>query len=259
MGLCRSLVEGEPLSRRETIVLAAAATLAACSCARAGGEAEGEAGSSVVLGDGLGSSSEPTAAALPAADPDPESEFCVDRAVNMDTIDEYLGVPGVAYRDMRMVEDPAAYADIGGSSNLDYCIESFKIVPFPYIGTLAPLPVTGAYDGPTLFAIEWGEGLEVLAVSPNYEQSLEIVHDLFPEQGPIVLMCGGGGYAAMMRALLLYLGYDERLLYNAGGMWEYLGYHSVELISYDDNGRPDFHLWRADIASIDFALLTPIE
>lgn len=45
----------------------------------------------------------PEAVQLPPAQPDPDDPFAVDLNVNMETIDDYLGIPGVCYRDMRMV------------------------------------------------------------------------------------------------------------------------------------------------------------
>lgn len=197
--------------------------------------------------------------ALPPASPDPESPFAVDENVNMETIDGYLNLPGVVYRDMRLLDDPADYAAIGGDSALTDTLEGFAITPFPYIGTLAPLPVSGAYEGECLFSIEWGEGIEIVSATPNYRESMQIIEELFPRDTPIVLMCGGAGYAGMMRSLLLYLGYDARLLYNAGGMWEYTGYHSVQLIGHAQDEEPLFYLWRANIVQINFGQLHPVE
>ena len=65
----------------------------------------------------------------------------------MDTIDQYLGIPDVAYRDARMLRDPAQYEEIGGHANMEMALEGFRIVPFPCIGTLQELPVSGAYTG----------------------------------------------------------------------------------------------------------------
>lgn len=196
--------------------------------------------------------------ALPDASPDPDSPFAVDTKVNMQTIDEYLGISGVAYRDMRMLVDPADYGSVGGNSDLTDTLEGFTITPFPYIGTLAPLPVSGAYSGESLFHITWGEGIEILDATPNYEESLQVIEDLFPRDTPLVLICGGGGYGGMMRSLLLYLGYDATLLYNAGGMWEYTGYRSVQLISRPRGEEPHYYLWRVPIAQINFDQLHPI-
>ena len=195
---------------------------------------------------------------LPPAEPDPDSDFGVDLNVNMDTIDDYLGIPGVAYRDMRLLKDPADYSAIGGDSVLSFAIAGFKVVPYPYVGTLQELPVSGAYEGDHLFDVEWDETGEIVSATPCYEQSLLILQDLFPQDGPVVLCCGGGGYAAMMKKLLVYLGWDESLLYNAGGVWDYTGYEAIELAHVDDTGETQYFFWRADVAPLDFSLLTPV-
>ena len=75
------------------------------------------------------------AALLPPADPDPDNPFGIDKNINMTTIDQYLNLPGVAYRDARMLMDPARYEEIGGHANMDMTLEGFKVVPFPYVGT----------------------------------------------------------------------------------------------------------------------------
>ena len=195
---------------------------------------------------------------LPPAEPDSDSDFGVDLNVNMDTIDDYLGIPGVAYRDMRLLKDPADYSAIGGDSVLSFAIAGFKVVPYPYVGTLQELPVSGAYEGEHLFDVEWDETGEIVSATPCYEQSLLILQDLFPQDGPVVLCCGGGGYAAMMKKLLVYLGWDESLLYNAGGVWDYTGYEAIELAHVDDAGETQYFFWRADVAPLDFSLFTPV-
>ena len=158
-------------------------------------------------------------APLPAPEPDPESMFGVDKNINMATIDEYVGRPDVAYRDVRMLFDPADYAAIGGNADLSATIVGFKIVPYPYLATLTALPVEGAYSGETLFSLEWDEAGNIVAATPNYKESQIILDDLFPKDKPIFLMCGGGGYAGMTKALLIFLGWDPELLYNVGGNW----------------------------------------
>lgn len=195
---------------------------------------------------------------LPAA-PNPEDPFGVDLNINMVTIDQFLGRPDTVYRDMRLIKDPAAYEDIGGNADLSMTIEGFRITPYPYLGTLQELPVGGAYEGPSLFAISWGDDGRILDAKPRYTQSMRTVEELFPKDKNIVLMCGGAGYAAMMRALLLYLGWDADRVYNAGGAWYYGGDHPVQLISYADEDRPEYYLWRADVATIDFDYYQPLE
>ena len=73
---------------------------------------------------------------LPAPEVDPESDFGVDKNINIETIDQWLGRPDVAYRDVRMLFDPADYAAIGGNADLSATITGFKIVPYPYLATL---------------------------------------------------------------------------------------------------------------------------
>ena len=196
-------------------------------------------------------------APLPAPEPDPESMFGVDKNINMATIDQYVGRPDVAYRDVRMLFDPADYAAIGGNADLSATIKGFKIVPYPYLATLTALPVEGAYSGETLFTLEWDEAGNIVSATPNYKESQIILDDLFPKDKPIFLMCGGGGYAGMTKALLIFLGWDPELLYNVGGNWEYTGDNALELIVYSEEKGGDnlYATWRADYATIDFGRL----
>ena len=194
---------------------------------------------------------------LPKPTVDPSSQFSVDRNINMSTIDRYLGRSDVAYRDVRMLFDPADYAAIGGDADLSRTITGFKIVPFPYIATLQTLPVSGAYDGDRLFDVTWAEDGTVESASARYKESEMILEELFPKDKAIFLMCGGGGYSNMMKNLLLYLGWDASLLYNIGGNWSYTGDNTLELIVYPENADDSniYATWRADYAYLDFSRL----
>ena len=195
--------------------------------------------------------------ALPASEPDETNMFGVDKNINMETLDQYLGRDDVVYRDVRMLFDPADYAAIGGNADLASTVEGFRIVPYPYLATLSALPVAGAYEGETLFTLTWNEDGSIASATPNYEESMLVLEDLFPKDKAIFLMCGGGGYAGMTKSLLIFLGWDPQLLYNVGGNWAYQGDHGVELIQYseDANGNDYFCTWRADSALIDFSRL----
>lgn len=197
---------------------------------------------------------------LPASNPDPESMFGVDLNINMETIDQYLGRDDVVYRDVRMLFDPADYAAIGGNADLSATIDGFKIVPYPYLATLSALPVEGAYAGETAFSVTWNEDGSIASATPNYEESTVILDDLFPKDKAIFLMCGGGGYAGMTKALLIQLGWDADKLYNIGGNWTYQGKNAKELIVYSEkaDGNNLYAVWRADYATIDFSRLHPI-
>ena len=195
--------------------------------------------------------------ALPAASPDPESQFGVDLNINIDTIDDYLNRDDVAYRDMRMLFDPADYAAIGGNADLSMTLEGFRIVPYPYLASLSQLPVSGAYDGETLYTLTWNEDGSIASATPNYVESPIILEELFPKDKAIFLICGGGGYAGMTKQLLVFLGWDASKIYNVGGLWAYNGNHGVELIKYaeDADGIDVYATWRADYAYIDFSRL----
>lgn len=196
--------------------------------------------------------------ALPAPEVDTSSMFGVDRNINMSTIDRYLDREDVAYIDVRMLFDPAEFSMIGGDADLSKTIRGFKVVPFPYIATLSQLPVDGAYEGNCLFDVIWTDEGQIESVSANYIESEMIVLELFPKDKAIFLMCGGGGYSAMMKSLLIYLGWDENMLYNIGGNWNYTGENSFELIVYPEEATDNkvYACWRADYAYIEFSKLT---
>ena len=197
---------------------------------------------------------------LPPPETDASSEFGVDVNIKMETIDQYLDREDGAYRDVRMLFDPADYAAIGGEADLSRTIRGFRVVPYPYIATLSALPVEGAYAGDTLFTVEWNGDGTIASVRENYQESMLVLEDLFPRDKAIFLMCGGGGYAGMMKTLLLELGWDEDLLYNIGGNWTYTGENGLELIVYPEDAEEEniYATWRADYAYIDFSRLHPV-
>lgn len=169
--------------------------------------------------------------------------FGVDKNVNVGTIDKYLGLDNVAYRDMRLLVDSQGYDGLAPNSSgmLTATIEGFKVSPLPYIANLwegmLPPPVLDApvkVDYTPLFNVVWGEHGEVISISENYEESMYVLKEIFPEDKLIFLMCGGGGYAWMTKQILLKLGYEETKVYNIGGFWGYNGKNRVELETYYD-------------------------
>lgn len=194
---------------------------------------------------------------LPPTDPDENSMFGIDKNINMTTIDNYVGRDDVAYIDVRMLFDPADYAAIGGEADLTRTITGFRVVPYPYIANLSGLPVDGVYSGECLFTLTWDDNGSIVSATPNYKESSMIINELFPKDKAIFLMCGGGGYAGMMKELLIFLGWDASLLYNVGANWEYNGENRHELVVYPELASDDiiYATWRADYAFIDFGRL----
>ena len=196
--------------------------------------------------------------ALPPAEPNPADMFGADVHLNMDTIESFIesgALDGAVCVDRRMIDDPARYEAIGGDSLLSMMLEGFTVIPYPYIGSLQELPVDGAYSGPCLYSVTWDVSGEVVSATPNYVQAPALLADLFPKDRPILLMCGGGGYASMMRKLLIHLGWAPERIYSLGGMWYYTGNHPVQIISFADPARPEYYLWRAKMPVIDFGTL----
>jgi rhodanese-related sulfurtransferase len=153
-----------------------------------------------------------------------------------------------------MLFDPADFGAIGGDADLSKTIKGFRIIPYPYLGTLPGLPVSGAYEGETAFDVAWDEEGAIISAEPNYLESQMILDDIFPKDKAIFLMCGGGGYSAMTKSLLMFLGWDGDRIYNLGAHWTYEGAHNIELIHYADvpGGNDTYATWRADYTLIDF-------
>lgn len=202
--------------------------------------------------------------------------FGVDKNINVGTIDNYLNLENVVYRDMRLLVDSQGYDDLTPTSSgmLTATIEGFRISSLPYIANLwegmLPPGVLEDYQGKDLgytplFNVVWKENGEIESISENYVESKYVLEEVFPKDKLIFLMCGGGGYAWMTKQILIKLGYDETKVYNLGGFWAYTGEHSVELVSYYDGDvqgayeEQFYSFYNANYMAIDTTLkfLTP--
>lgn len=199
-----------------------------------------------------------TAEALPA----PElaeglrgQQFGIDKNINEETIDKYLGRSDTIYRDMRMLKDPGNYEAIGGDSYLSGFVKGFEVVPYPYIVNVSNLPaeVGETYTGKTLFTADKDGNL-----TANYTESMQILEDLFPKDKNIFLMCGGAGYAGDMKKLLVKLGWDADRIYNVGGYWYYEGENNVA-VKTTRGGETVYDFWKVPYHDIDFSTLHEIE
>ena len=180
-------------------------------------------------------------------------ELGIDKNVNEETIDLYLGREDAVYRDLRMLEDPGNYGAIGGDSYLSGYVNGFSVVPFPYIVNISGLPeeVGETYTGKTLFH-QHSDG----TYTENYEESMDILRGLFPEDKVIFLMCGGGGYSGMMKKMLVELGWDESKIYDVGGYWYYGGDNNVEVRRIREDGATVYDFYKVPMHVIDFDTLT---
>lgn len=178
-------------------------------------------------------------------------EMGIDKNINEASLDRYLGRDDVVYRDVRMLVDEAVYENIGGDSYLSGYVEGFEVVPAPLLVNLSGLPeaVGATYSGKTLFTEENGQ------YRPNYEESMEILEYYFPKDKKIFLMCGGGGYAGMIKNLLVELGWKADDIYNVGGFWYYDGEHGVQ-IKHVEDGVAKYDFWKVPYHDIRFEYLT---
>ncbi len=174
----------------------------------------------------------------------------IDKNVNEETIDQYLGRSDAVYRDMRLLEDPGNYEAIGGDSMLSGFVDGFEVVPLPYLVNVTGLPeaVGGTYAGKTLFTVD-SEG----NYTANYEESLAVLEALFPKDKTIFLMCGGGGYAGMTKALLVANGWSAEKIYNVGGYWFYNGENNVEVKRVNSEGETVYDFYKVPYHEIDLA------
>lgn len=182
--------------------------------------------------------------------------FGFDKNVNVSTIDKYLDRTDSVYRDMRMLIDPADYSALpGGDSYLSGFVRGFEAVPLPLIIPVnndLPPEVGESYGGPTLFSKE-GE-----TYTPLYHESLAIIEYLFPKDKNIMLMCGGGGYAGMMRTLLIKLGWDINKIYNTGAFWSYEGVNRVDVKRVNANNEVVYDFYKVSYHDFDFTSLVSL-
>lgn len=129
-------------------------------------------------------------------------ELGIDKNINEETIDKYLGRKDSVYYDMRMLVDTAHYENIGGDSYLSGFVKGFEVLPYPFLAEVNGLPkeVGEPYTGKTLYSLKDGKYVA------NYRESEAILEYFFPKDKYIFLMCGGGGYAGMTKKLLVSLG-----------------------------------------------------
>ena len=187
----------------------------------------------------------------PAVTGGQRGQLGIDKNINEKNIDKYLNRKDSVYRDMRMLKDEANYEKIGGDSYLSGFVSGFEVIPFPYIVNVTGLPeeVGNTYSGKTLYTKK--ENGKYIA---NYKESQEILEYYFPKDKYIFLMCGGGGYAGMMKNMLVDLGWDEDMIYNVGGYWFYKGKNN-EVIKTIRSNETVYDFWKVTYHDFNFDLL----
>ena len=192
---------------------------------------------------------------LPEVSEGMRGELGIDKNVNEETLDQYLNLDNAVYYDMRMLKDDANYEAIEGDSYLSGFVKGFEVLPYPYLSNVVGLPeaVGEPYQGPTLFTQD-----EKGKYTPNYEESMDILNYFFPKDKTIFLMCGGGGYAGMTKAMLVSLGWDETKIYNTRGYWYYKGQNNIQVKRTIEN-ETKYDFWKIAYHNIEFDKLTKVK
>jgi rhodanese-related sulfurtransferase len=172
--------------------------------------------------------------------------------VTPDNLDDYLFLTDTFYVDVRDPNQFLSEGHVAGFSNL------------PFYGMI----VKTAADDFGLFTLskKTNEQGQVIAnyggigsFTPRYQESESIINYLFPKDQAIVVMSTAGVESQYLLNLLLQLGYDGTLLYNAGNFSNSLG--SLTAYRLKKNAR---HLvvgheaYRLEI-TYDFGDLTPLD
>jgi rhodanese-related sulfurtransferase len=185
--------------------------------------------------------------------------YDIDKNINDETIDNYLGRPDVVYRDLRMLEDTATWENKGGERDLTGFIKGFEVVPYPYLTEFPQAyidqkeseNVHNLYQGKTLFRLD-DKGNYIA----NYKESMDILEYLFPKDKKIFLICGAGGYANFTKQMLGALGWDTSKIYNLGGYWYYNGKNAIST-KVEGSDKCDFS--KVPYHNIDFSRLTEVK
>lgn len=186
--------------------------------------------------------------------------YGIDKNINETTIDKYLNRTDTVYRDVRMLIDTASWENKGGDRYLSGYIKGFEVIPAPflanytkeYIDQKKKENVDGLYTGKTLFHYEND------IYTPNYEESMTILENIFPKDKNIFIMCGAGGYAGQIKNMLIKLGWDSNKLYDIGGYWYYTGNNDIKT-TYESNGKIKHNFSNVPYFNIDFNTLTEIK
>lgn len=172
----------------------------------------------------------PAAVSLPPKDK-PQSALMSESPISPANLDDYLFLDGVLYFDLR---SPAQLAEEGFAAGF---------VNIPFYGVLVDYQrADNVLYRMTKVRDEQGEVIaqmgDIGSFSPNYEESESLIHDLFPENQPLVFISTAGVEAAYIICLLEQLGYDGSYLYNAGTFSNGMG----NIIAYKDYPDARYHV-----------------
>ena len=174
---------------------------------------------------------------LPAKE-DATSSLATESPLNPGNVDEYLFLPGVQYVDLRSSAQIVSEGSIAGFVNI------------PFYEAL----VSWKPQDTILFYMKKGEDADQYVGSvgtfyPSYEESEELLKQLFQRDSPIVFFSTAGVEAAYMINLLVQYGYDPALLYHAGSFTTSMG----ASLSYRDRKDHRYYIPGTDVYTVSTA------
>lgn len=181
----------------------------------------------------------------------PDSSSMIDSPLNPGNIDDYLFLDGVTYIDTRSFSQIVSEGSIAGFQNISF----YEMIAFykPKENVLFTMDKLRDENGNVM--VELGAPG---SFTPNYEESGQILEELFPKDHSYVFIASAGVESAYMINLLIQYGWDPAKLYNCGsfstGMGNDIAYHEYESARYYLPGTDSYQI----STSVDWGELTPI-
>lgn len=134
------------------------------------------------------------------------NNYSVDcSSITAENLKDYLGIEGIVYIDARNYKDFATKH-----------LRNFECIPF--FGLVYDKEANGSAEKPQLFSGD------TKAPTATYEESVELLKALVPQDKTVFLMCQTGGRIKLFMEILDANGYDMSKIYNVGGMAQYETY-----------------------------------
>lgn len=188
---------------------------------------------------------------LPAKEK-PDSMLMSDSPINPTNLDNYMFLEDTMYVDTRSPNQILEEGYIAGFLNIPFY--EFLVSYKPTENILFSMSLKRDENGEMIANLG-----EVGSFTPTYEESEDIIKDLFPMDKNIVFISTAGVEAAYLMNLLVQLGYDGSKLYNAGTFSNGMG----NIIAYRDYEDAKYYCEGTNVYSVtvnpNWGELTPIE
>lgn len=183
--------------------------------------------------------------------PDSQSTLMSESPIDATNIDEYLFRDDCLYIDTRSPNQLLEEGMIAGFFNIPFY--DF-LVSYQFKENVL-FSMALVRDGNGEMVANLGE---VGSFSPNYEESVELIEDLFPKDKNIIFMSTAGVEATYLMNLLIQLGYDGSKLYNAGPFTNGMG----DIVAYKDYKGAQYYYPGTNVYTVNvvpnWGELTPI-